>query len=87
MNKLIEKLKISEGVLHSINDFLLDESNPVISSLIELIEKYGGVEEINKKAQQARNLDTILQKLEKKNANYIRDLDWLKKKKRYQCFH
>ena len=86
MNKLIEKLKISEGVLHSINDFLLDESNPVISSLIELIEKYGGVEEINKKAQQARNLDTILQKLEKKNADYIRDLDWLKKKKDTNAF-
>ncbi len=77
MNKLREKLKIHEKTLQSLNKFLLDEENPLINSLLKIIDKYGGIDEINKKAKEARNIDTVFYKLKKKNSVYIKDLEWL----------
>lgn len=76
-----EKLKISFDAVTRINDFLLDESNPLINDFIAVIEKYGGVEEINRRADEARNLDTLMGKLEKKHPKYFEDLKWLIKQK------
>lgn len=77
MNHLREKLKISQQNFEAVQKFLLDENNPLINDLFQVIEKYGGVEEINKKAAEARKLDNILQKLETKKPEYVNDLDWL----------
>ncbi|MHA2088127.1 MAG: hypothetical protein ACW972_07615 [Promethearchaeota archaeon] len=72
-----EKLKIREDAIESLNNFILDEENPLINNLLEIIEKYGGIEEINNKAKESSNFDTIYQKLETKNSDYIQDLEWL----------
>ena len=72
-----KKLLISEDKLKAINDFFVKENNPVIDDLLAVVEKYGGVDEINKKAVEARNLDNILARLEKKNPGYVKDLNWL----------
>jgi hypothetical protein len=77
MNYLREKLKISQQNFEAVQKFLLDENNPLINALLQIIEKYGGVEEINKKAAEARNLDNISQKLETIKPEYINDLNWL----------
>ena len=86
MKNLRDKLKIPENALKAINDFLLDENNPLINDLINTIEKYGGVNEINKKAKEASNLDTIIQKLETKKPEYIKDLEWLIKQRDENAF-
>ena len=75
MNELREKLKIPEKALHSLNNFILDENNPLINSLLQIIEKYGGIDEINNKAKEASNLDIIFGKLGKKNPDYVKNLD------------
>ena len=86
MNDLRKSLKIPKEALETINDFLLDETNPLINDLLEIIDKYGGVSEINKKAEEAKNLDNILSKLEKKNPSYIKDIDWIKEQCKNETF-
>lgn len=77
MNGLRQKLKLSEGSLNAINGFLLDESNPLINGLLKVVEKYGGVNEINRKAKEARNLDSLMSRVREKNPEYAKDLEWL----------
>ncbi len=72
-----KKLLISEDKLKAINDFFIKENNPVIDDLLSIIEKYGGVDEINKKALDASKLDNLLARLEKKKPEYVKDLNWL----------
>ena len=77
MNDLREKLKIPDKVIKSINAFILDVKNPLINDLMDVIEKYGGVEEINLRAKEARKLENLMQQLEKKQSSYVKDLEWL----------
>jgi len=77
MNDIRKKLEIPKAALDSINQFILDESNPLINDLLNLIDKYGGVEDINKKAKEASKLENLLEKLEKINPSYVKDIEWL----------
>ncbi len=77
MNDLREKLRIREANLKEINDFLLTEDNPLVNGLLKIIEKYGGVDEINRKAREARKLENIMGRLRRKNSPYVKDLEWL----------
>ncbi|MHA1967673.1 MAG: hypothetical protein ACW964_07720 [Candidatus Hodarchaeales archaeon] len=69
-----------------INNFLLDENNPLINDLMQVVDKYGGINEINHKAEAASDLNNLLQRLETKNAAYIKDLDWLTKQRDQGAF-
>jgi len=77
MSNLRERLKISEERLREVNDFILDPENDLINSLLEVVKKYGGPEEINRKATEARKLDNILTRLKEENSPYLADLQWL----------
>ena len=81
-----QKLKVDVERLKAINDFLLQEDNPLISELFKVIEKYGGVEEINRKAEEARKLDNLLELLEKKNSPFVKDLQWLAEQRDNDAF-
>lgn len=78
---LREKVKISEKRLEEINNFLLDSNNKLINDLLGIVEKYGGVDEINRKAEEAGKLENILGKLREKKSPYIKDLEWLTEKR------
>jgi hypothetical protein len=86
MGNLRDLLKISNKSIEKVNRYLLDENNYLINALIEIVEKHGGPKEINKKANEARDLSTMILKLEKINSNHVRDLEWLMKKKDEQAF-
>ncbi|MFW9896143.1 MAG: hypothetical protein ACFFD7_10100 [Candidatus Thorarchaeota archaeon] len=77
MNSIRKKLEISNKALNDLNAFILDKDNPLINDLLEIIEKYGGVSEINKKAQYSSKFEVILEKLSKKKPRYVEDLEWL----------
>ena len=77
MADLRERLKISEERLREVNDFILDPENELINSLLEIVEKYGGPEEINRKADEARKLENLLARLEEEKSPYLKDLQWL----------
>lgn len=77
MTNLREKLRISQKSIDSVQNFLLDENNPLINDLLQLVDKYGGIDEINRKAKEASKLDNLLARLETKKPDYISDLHWL----------
>jgi hypothetical protein len=86
LDDLRRKLKIREENLSEINDFLLKKDNPLTSGLLKIVEKYGGVEEINRKAKESRKLENLMNRLEKKESPFVKDLDWLIKQRDKQAF-
>jgi len=86
MNDIRNKLKIPEKALKVVNDFLLDDKNPLINNLLTIVENYGGVEEINRKAEEASKIETLIAQLEKNNSDYVKDLEWLISQRDKQAF-
>ena len=81
-----DKLIIEEDKLREINDFLLKKDNPLVDGLLEIIEKHGGVNEINRKAKESRKLKNLMGRLEKKKSPFLQDLDWLAKQRDKEAF-
>ena len=81
-----EKLRISEDSLKEINDFLLRKDNPLVNDLVEIVEKYGGVDEINRQAGEARKLENLMKELEKRGSSYLKDLEWLDEQRDKESF-
>ena len=71
------RLVIGDKRLKEINKFLMDPNNKLINDFISTVEKYGGPEEINRKAKESGKLENIIAKLKKKNPGYVKDLEWL----------
>jgi len=78
MSGIRNNLKISKEAVEIVNNFLINEDNPLINDLLNIIDKYGGIIEINKKAEEAKKLDNILIRLQKKNPDYVKDIEWIK---------
>jgi bifunctional DNA-binding transcriptional regulator/antitoxin component of YhaV-PrlF toxin-antitoxin module len=77
MTDLRERLKISGERLKEINEFILDPNNELINKLLEVVEKYGGPEQINRKADEARKLKNLLERLKQEKSPYLANLQWL----------
>jgi hypothetical protein len=86
MEDIREKLKINEDNLQEINDFLLRKDNPLTNGLLKIIEKYGGVDEINGKARENRRLESLMNRLEKKKSPFVKYLEWLIKQRDNKVF-
>jgi hypothetical protein len=80
------KLKIHEENLKEINKFLLRKDNPLVNGLFKIVEKYGGVAEINRKAKEARKIDNLMDRLKKKKSPFVKDLQWLTKQRDKEAF-
>lgn len=81
MSDLRNQLKISTECLKEINDFFLDENNKLINEFITIVEKYGGPEQINRKAEEARKLKNLLARLKEGGSPYLSDVEWLIKQR------
>jgi len=77
MSDLRQQLAISEDALKEVNNLLTDPQNKQIGELLDLIEKYGGVEEINRQANESRKLENLMARLENMGSPYLKDLHWL----------
>ncbi len=86
MNALKDKLTISGNDLDMINTFLTREDNPLVKGITGLIESFGGVDAINEKARQARNPETLLQRLRDIDSPYVADLEWLMEQRDNRAF-
>jgi hypothetical protein len=82
----IRKLRIDATRLDEINEFLLQDDNPLTHNLLKVIDKYGGVDEINKQANEARKLENLMTQLEEKKSPFIKDLQWLQRKRDEDAF-
>jgi hypothetical protein len=81
-----QKLKIDSNRLNEINEFLLRDDNPLVNNLLKVIEKYGGVDEINRTAEEERKLENLLSQLEAKDSAYLNDLTWLQEQRDDDAF-
>ncbi|MBW1721412.1 MAG: hypothetical protein JRH13_00290 [Deltaproteobacteria bacterium] len=86
MSGLRDRLRISADRLEEINEFLLDPDNPLINEFLKIVEKYGGPEEINRKAKEARNLDNLKGRLREISSPYLKDLEWLEEQREKKSF-
>ncbi len=77
MSDLRNRLRIDEAHIRQINDFLLDPDNSVINRFLEVVERYGTPEEINRKAREARDLTSLLARLKEEGSPYLKDVEWL----------
>jgi len=86
LNELRKKLEIREENLRRINEFILNDDNPLVNGLLEIVERYGSVDEINKKAKEARKLENLMTRLRAENSPYVEDLEWLLKERDKDAF-
>jgi hypothetical protein len=80
-DSLRELLKIPYDRLDDINDILLDPDMQVVNNFLEVVKKYGTPEEINRKAQAARELPALLEKVKATKPEYLDDLKWLEEQR------
>jgi hypothetical protein len=81
-----DKLKIDFNRLEEINDFLMDQNNPLINDITRVVGKYGTPEEINEQARFARQLPNLIRRLEKMDSPYLKELEWLAEQRDKQVF-
>ena len=81
-----KKLSIDKKRLEEINAFLMDPNNKLVNDLLQVVEKYGGPEEINKKAKESGSIDHLMNRLRQKNSPFVQDLEWLIEQKNKGSF-
>ena len=63
--------------MEEINALLVDPNNETITALLQVVERYGGPQAINRKAAEASKLENLMARLEKANSPYLKELHWL----------
>ncbi len=69
---LIEDIRLDE-----VNKFLMDPNNKIVNDLLSVVKKYGGPDEINRKAKESGKVENLISRLKEKNSPYVKDLEWL----------
>jgi hypothetical protein len=77
MSTLRDLLKISEERLAEVNGLLSDPDNETINQILEIVEKYGGPETINRKAAEAREFNNLMSRLKEIGSPYASEVEWL----------
>ena len=86
MTDMRDRLKISPSKLDAINNILLNPDMEVINDFLEVVNKYGTPEEINAKADQARDLNNLFGRVEETAPQYLDDLEWLQEQREKGVF-
>jgi hypothetical protein len=76
-NEIRERLKIPADRLDALNAILLDPDMRVVNEFLDVVARYGTPDEINRKAEEAGRLATLLARVEEIQPAYLADLDWL----------
>lgn len=84
--ELRKKLAIQGKRLKELNEFLLDPENEAVNAVLDLVEKYGGPREINRRAKQARRLSNLMKRLKESGSPYYKDVLWLKQQAKKGAF-
>jgi len=87
MNENIRQLlTIDKSRLDALNSILLDPEMIVINNFLDVVSRYGTPEEINKKAENAGHLESLLKKVEAIRPEYLKDLKWLEEQRDNKAF-
>jgi hypothetical protein len=83
---LRDLLQIPTDRLASINSVLLDPNSQVINDFLAVVAKYGTPAEINRKYQEARKLENLMNKVRASAPGHVKDLEWLQEQRERQAF-
>lgn len=83
---LRQMLKIPASRLDEINAVLLNPDMQVVNAFLDVVAKYGTPDEINRKAEQARSLPALLEKVKAIKPEYLEDLAWLEEQRNRGAF-
>ncbi len=86
MSSLRNRLAIDEDRLREVNSFLSRRDNPLINNMLAVIEKSGGVKELNSRAKDAQKIDNIMKRLEAMKSPFVKDLSWLMRQREKEAF-
>ena len=86
MKDLRQQLMISHDRLDEVNALLTDPDNETVSRILDIVEKFGGPAEINRKAAEAGNFDNLMDRLQQINSPYVADLEWLAEQRDAEAF-
>ncbi|MCJ7567213.1 MAG: hypothetical protein MUO58_06710 [Anaerolineales bacterium] len=79
-------LQIPSSRLESINQILADPDMKIINDFLAVVAKYGTPEEINAKAEAARQMSVLREKVGRIQPDYLKDLDWLQEQREKDAF-
>jgi len=86
MKALREQLKINPQRLEEINALLTDPHNETVDRILRIVERFGGPQEINRRAAEARRMENLTARLREINSPYLADLDWLAEQRQQNAF-
>jgi hypothetical protein len=86
VNDFRSRLSIPSDRLEKINSVLLDSDTRLINDFLKVVAKYGTPEEINQRANDARQMPALLEKVEAAHPEYLEDLHWLEEQRKQQAF-
>ena len=72
-----DSLRIPSENLQEINALLCDPDSAVMRAFLDVVDRYGTPDEINRQAAEARRLDNLMARLRAAASPYVADLEWL----------
>jgi len=79
--KLLGRLRLPAGRLEEINSALFNADMRVMNDFLDVVEKYGSPEQINRQAETARQLPALLEQVKGTRPAYLADLAWLEQQR------
>ncbi|MFN3742831.1 MAG: hypothetical protein ACK4VW_09205 [Anaerolineales bacterium] len=81
-----EQLNILVASLEAVNALWGDPSIRIVDEFLDVVARYGTPEEINRQHQAARSQENLLALVRERNAEYLRDLEWLQEQRDRRAF-
>ena len=80
------RLRIPGEHLEALNEVLLAPGVQVIDDMLDVVARYGSPEEINRKAEEARALPNLLERVKAVRPEHLADLAWLEEQRERGTF-
>ncbi|NIM92524.1 MAG: hypothetical protein GTO18_02255 [Anaerolineales bacterium] len=80
-DSLRQRLAIPTDRLDAINSVILDPNMEVMNNFLEVVNKYGTPEEINRKAAEASSPKALYERVKRAKPEFLDDLMWLERKR------
>ncbi len=72
-----KQLELPVNRLEAVNSSISGLTDKLFNRVFEVVEKHGGVDEINRKANEAGHIENLLSRLEAVRSPFVEDLAWL----------
>jgi len=78
---LRDRLRITADDVAAVNELLCGQHNGLMDGLLDLVDDFGGVDGINRSADEAGDLGNRLARLEAEGSPWLAGLDWLREQR------